>query len=721
MVISELSFQSVNPISTLSFYLHRVDLKGAIAPDGLAAELGKLANRLRRETRTPVVADTTEFSLLSPYQLTSDSSFKILSVLPIDITARRYRRQLEQILNQYVSAHFRSQGLRVDAYKREAFLETVGISEEIEAQRFLKWDLRIDTKNYVFLSIDYSNEYQSRSTLEQRALSTIIPNQPLVHTYDGKTCRYVGLAEFTVAEVQRDLGNISLLEYHRRKGEVDVQVLDQIPPETPAIRVNYGSKGIDKIYPHIPQLLKKTFTKDDIEARVFNAQVWSIDTRFKAAIQEIERLNNSGGLLLLTEKITFNTTPYCPYPEIQRNFAEQHKNNLDFGGGNFCGYPTQGLGRKKLLEKPNQIKTVVFFPDKSNVSLQDFQRWCKRFTDFVRDFQIKFEIQEYRSYPLGNILEIQRKCRDLNQCELALMFVPDQEKFINSPKIDPYPIFKREFVKLMLPSQAIEGSTFRSGFNSNTGYNLLLGILGKLGYCPWQLRHTPGEAQAFLGLDIGRKDGVAVGVAAFIVSPQGRVIGWFPATFQAHRETFDISALRRILFELVNLYEERNQTQLHHLVIHRDGNFQADELELLDELIPELRQAGMQKLDAVEILKSGYTRAGQWNEQAQIWENPRRGWGWPRLDNEVALMTTGKTEIKGGTNFVPRPITVRRQRGDTRPGILAAQAYWLSEMHIGSTQTIRLPITTYYPDAAAEYALEGLLPTGLQTGCKLPF
>jgi hypothetical protein len=29
----------------------------------------------------------------------------------------------------------------------------------------------------------------------------------------------------------------------------------------------------------------------------------------------------------------------------------------------------------------------------------------------------------------------------------------------------------------------------------------------------------PGEAQAFLGLDIGRKDGVAVGVAAFIVSP----------------------------------------------------------------------------------------------------------------------------------------------------------------------------------------------------------
>lgn len=721
MTISELSFQSVNSIFPLSFYLHRVDLKGANAPDELSAELGKLANRLRKETKTPIVADTREFSLLSPYELTSNDSFEILSILPIDITAPRHHRQLEQILNQYVSAHFRSQGLRVDAYKREAFLETVKISEEIEAQRFLKWDLRIDQHNYVFLSMDYSNEYHSRFTLAQRDLSTINQNQPLVHTYDGKTCRYVELADFTVAAAQSDLGNISLLEYHRRKGEVSVEVLDNIPPETPAIYVNYGSKGIDKIYPHIPQLLRKAFTRDDVETKVFNAQVWSIDTRFKAAIREIEQINNFGGLSLLTQKITFNITPYCPSPELQRNFAEQRERNLDFGRGKLFGYPTQGLRTKELLEKPNQIKAVVFFPETNNFSSQDFQKFCKHFISFLQNFQMELKIEEYRSYPLENTLEIQRKCRDLNLSELALMFVPDREKFINSPKLDPYPIFKREFIKLMLPSQAIEASTFRSGFNRNTGDNLLLGILGKLGYCPWQLHHMPGQPQAFLGLDIGRKDGVAVGVAAFIVSPQGRIMGWFPATFQAHRETFDLSTLRRILFELINLYEEINQTQLYHLVIHRDGYSQGDELEFIDEVTPELNQAGIQKLDVVEILKSGYTRAGQWNETTQQWENPRRGWGWARLDNEVALMTTGRTEIKGGTNFVPRPITVRRRRGDTRPGILAAQAYWLSEMHIGSTQTIRLPITTYYADAAAEYALEGLLPTGLQTGCKLPF
>lgn len=148
------------------------------------------------------------------------------------------------------------------------------------------------------------------------------------------------------------------------------------------------------------------------------------------------------------------------------------------------------------------------------------------------------------------------------------MFVPDKEKYVNEPKADPYPILRREFVKAMLPSQAIEASTFRSGFNDNVGYNLLLQILKKLGHSPWKLKQMPGYAQAFLGLDIGRKDGVAVGVAAFIVSPEGRVIGWCSANFQAHRETFDISALRQIIFDLVNLYEAKNQTQLKHLVVH---------------------------------------------------------------------------------------------------------------------------------------------------------
>lgn len=723
MAIHELSFKSVNAISPVSYYNHRIALKGAIAPDKLASELGSLATRLRRSTKTPVVADTGEFCLLSPYQLTSDGSFEILSVLAVDITATRYRRQLEQILNQCLCDFFRSRRLRVDAYKHKAYLEKVQISDEIEAQRVVQWNLRIDNNNYVFLAIDYSNEYHSLYPLEHGNLSTLAPEQALVHTYDGKTCQYVGITEFTVSEPQTELGNVSLLDYHRRKGEVAEQILNAIYPETPAISVKYGSVGNTFIGYHIPQLLNKSFTKDDIESRVFNAQVLSIDDRFKRAIKGIEQINASGGLNIPGISITFNNFPYLPekqtnYIKVSSNkITNKYENNLDFGQGIFGSYPSQGLGKRKLLERPiKPIKALIFHPDSFNVV-----NWCNIFRSFLTSFQINLELIEFRSYTVGNTLDIQRKCRDLGNYELALMFVPDKETFISTPKSDPYPVLRREFIKAILPSQAIEESTLRSGFDNPKGYNLLLQILGRLGYCPWQLKNMPGQAQAFLGLDIGRKDGVAVGVAAFVVSPQGKVIGWFPSTFQAHRETFDISALRRIIFDLVNVYEQKYPDALNHLVIHRDGNFQADELDLLDTLTPELKQAGIQKLDLVEVLKSGYTRAAQWNERSQKWENPRRGWAWSISDDEVALMTVGQKEIKGGTNFVPRPIVIRRRRGDTSPGILAAQVYWLSEMHVGSTQTIRLPITTYYPDKAAEFALEGLLPTGLQSSGKLPF
>jgi hypothetical protein len=67
MTIYELSFQSVNSIPTVSYYNHRIALKQAIAPAQLLSELGKLATRLRKQTGMPIVAETTEFCLISPY------------------------------------------------------------------------------------------------------------------------------------------------------------------------------------------------------------------------------------------------------------------------------------------------------------------------------------------------------------------------------------------------------------------------------------------------------------------------------------------------------------------------------------------------------------------------------------------------------------------------------------------------------------------------------
>lgn len=718
MGICELNFRSTRPFDSLPFYAHQVDLLRAIPPDDLARELGRLANRLRKETGQAVLTSGTG-RLLSAAPLTTCETFQVLTVEAIDLADSDYNVALKQLINRALAQYFEQRDFKVNGYAREAFAKSSTVlSGDIEVQRYLRWDLRLDEQKYVFLSIDYSNEYHDRLNLQDRGLDSIPFNQALVQTYDSKTCRFVGLADFTVATPLESLGNISLLEYHRRQGIIAATLLDAIPPGTKAVQVNYGSHGKDIIYSHIPQLLRKAFTRDDVDSKQFNAQVWPIDKRFKQAIETITRLNQTGGLRVLEQVITFHSEPYAPSPQI--NFVQHasstgYEQNLDFGNAVWGAYPAQGLQRKQLLEKPAQIQAVVFHPQG-----EDIRAWGQALMHYFNSVAIELTLSEVRAYPLDNRFELQRTCRQLEGFDLAFMCIPDQEHYRNRPDADPYPVLKREFMQRGLPSQGIELGTIRD-HTRNSADNILLGVLGKLGYSPWQLRRMPGTAQAFMGLDVGRKDGRAVGAATFVVNQQGRVIGWSATDFQSHRETFNAEALRRAVFGLVNLFEEQEQAPLTHLVIHRDGLLQADELRLLEELVPALQNVGVQQIDVVEIIKSGYDRAGQWNETTQTWENPQRGWSWSYSEVEAAVMTTGVREIKGSKNFVPRPINIRRRLGNTQIGILAAQVYWLSEMHVGSTQTVRLPITTYYADAAAEYALEGLLPTGVQIARSLPF
>lgn len=719
MVIHELSFRSTACVQGIPFYSHRVDLLRAIAPKDLPGELGKLASQLRKENGIEVVSGSRGI-LLSSSPLQTCAVFRVIDTETIDLATLEHRSSLKQVANRSIVGYFQRRGLKVNPYHREAFSKkVVTISSDIEAQRYLKWDIRIDKENFVFLSVDYSSEYSDRLSLYERGAETVPLNQPLVHTYDSGTCRFVGISDFTVSEPLDSLGNISLLEYHERKGVVPLKALTSISTNTRAIWVNYGSQGKDVIYPHIPQLLKKAFSRDDVESRRFNEQIWTINQRFEEATQVITRLNEAGGLQILGQKILFEAQPYCPQPQI--NFVQlakkhNYERNLDFGNNITGSFPAQGLKQKQLLDKPEGINAIVFYPQGESV-----ETWCQQFSQHIKSFDIKVDLLEFRPYPLDSTLGIQRECRNLQGADLVLMCVPDKDSYRNNPIADPYPILKRQFVQAMIPSQGIELSTIKSPFQVGTGHNLLLGVLGKLGFSPWQLRCMPGNAQAFLGLDVGRKDGRAVGAAAFVVNQLGRVIGWSAADFQAHRETFDSNSLRKIIFDLVNLFEQQEKETLTHLVIHRDGHLQDDEYDLLVKVLPDLASAGVQEVDIVEVLKSGYDRAGQYNETSKAWENPQRSWSWPLSDEEVVLMTTGVKEIKGGINFVPRPITIRRRMGNTSPGTLAAQTYWLSEMHIGSTQTIRLPITTYYADAAAEYALEGLLPTGVQVARRLPF
>lgn len=133
---------------------------------------------------------------------------------------------------------------------------------------------------------------------------------------------------------------------------------------------------------------------------------------------------NKKGLTISGQTILFKDSPYEPEKTVY--FPEQRPNNLDFGNNVFASYPAQGLKKKQLLEKPEQIKVIVFYPN--NAKEVKINTWCNAFGEFVKSFNIPINFNDFRSYN-DNILDIQRQCRNLNEYDLALLFIPNKETF----------------------------------------------------------------------------------------------------------------------------------------------------------------------------------------------------------------------------------------------------------------------------------------------------
>ncbi len=434
------------------------------------------------------------------------------------------------------------------------------------------------------------------------------------------------------------------------------------------------------------------------------------------AIKIIDFLNKDNKFQINGISVPFS--PFLRKPERLQWFLEgDNKRNLDFGQVTF-EKPGQALWKGHILEKPKEIKCFVLYPKSWEKEVRQYGPALKQ--EFAR-FKIDFKRKDI-SYNPKDQFEIKRVCQELQKLkkgEFVLAFVPKSKHEDYDRKVDPYKTIKNELVKLELPSQMINYNTIKQSGQSFISQNLILGINAKLGYSSWRLKEMPGNADAFIGLDIGRKNNRAVGASAFVIDGRGELIGWSNTELSAHQETFDSDALRNLLLDLALLYQQKYNSPLKHLVIHRDGDVTKPEREVFKELLPLLQKEGLEKLDVVEVIKSGTCRAVAINNGG--YTNPEKGYGWEHCPKEAIILTTGKAETKVSKNSSPRPLRIRLIMGDTDILTLAGQVYWLSEMQVASTQTIRLPITTYYADRAAEYSLEGLLPPGVRQDQRLWF
>ena len=737
MAIVEVSFKSRSLLAPYPVQRDRLQLLHCSHPDPMA-ELRRLAAGAKYRLKRWIGVDVSCGAIVHE---TSVSWEQIAKVFAQQLANESSLMQVERLssetidLSQSDQVHYLLQRCNYELYSLFRGIDPKSVVESrkriysgyppriiknlVEARRYLTFDFTVDREGYLVLVMDFRNEYRSLKTLDQLEITQLKPGQRLVHTYDGKSCEWVGPATVTIGQSLPSLGNISLLDYHRQRGNLSPEILRDLNQQHLAVTVRYGSHH--KVYEHLPQLLKTIYDRRELPRADLKALILPIDQRITLAQKTIDLINQKHFLGRETP-VVFHREPRHP-PQLTCFTQGDKRQNLDFGQNHYYSDPWQAWRKGHILTKPSLIWIQVICP-------QSWQEPMRLYMGALKKRLQSFGIPSQpagpsRVYDPQDALGLQRICQDLPPCDLVMGFVPNSKDGDYKNTVDPYLILKQYLSRQHIPSQMVTRQTLLKPGNSGCDQNIVFGILAKLGYLPWRLRSMPGTAQAFVGLDLGRKAGLCVGASAFVVDRHAQVIGWSSASLE-QGETFSDASLRRILRDLFTEFEAKTGDRLTHVVVHRDGTVKRREMETLRALEAELKPHGFQQLDIVEVVKNTIVRSAKSQSShpkphTPAWMNPDRGWGWEHTPNEAIVLTTGATQVKLNPNAAPQPLLIRRRYGQTDLLTLAEQIYWLSEMHVGSTQVVRLPITTYYADRIADIALNGLLPRDVQQEHRLYF
>jgi hypothetical protein len=272
--------------------------------------------------------------------------------------------------------------------------------------------------------------------------------------------------------------------------------------------------------------------------------------------------------------------------------------------------------------------------------------------------------------------------------DILVAFIEDDEYELDDySESDIYNEIKRYSLKdPILQTQVITFKTLRERGQYILG-NVVLGILAKVGNKPFIFAEPILGVDAIVGLDVTRRKkkksqgtiNYAAGVR--IYQSNGDFLKFKLTSFQPEGETITKEILDNLLGDI------KGQK----VVVHRDGRFPRDEIEVLKELEKNLGK----KFYLVEVIKSGAPRI--YSEKKGTWIRIN--------ENEAYLLTTSRTL---GT---PVPITVKLpeiyEDFSIEDAVISTTSMTL--LHWGSIKPPRLPVTTHYADKIGQFLLEGII------------
>ncbi|WP_318571261.1 Piwi domain-containing protein [Salinigranum marinum] len=704
--------------------VHEYELRatgsGGIDPDdftnGIEGFTAKAANYYKSRTRSPVTtADASRRRIYATEELHGTISIHGYTVKPVHqgetiLEARSYtddgplQEFVKQDVKRAVAGRFEVSG--IDSIIEPTPQRTAN-SGLFEAYRKYKCRIRVDADGTVICGVNVAYHLESTfSAAEwvQRGLD--IAEVTVEHDTDlydsARTATVKELIDMDYDDVLDGPG-VPMSEYHQRHVEQDV--IDSVRAGDPTIAdLQYGS-GEDSIFPQVLEYCKVIPTFE---------QLGRVDETFLNVIHNESRMKPEERFNVVTSFVDLlGPTPYFgfdPLPQPTnigyREHVIRNRPNLRFGDGKTGYYGAGGLERKGygVYKTPDSFDIIALYPADEE---KDARPYVLSLLNKLADYDASPTDFDRDTYELGSEFHYSQHAQKASDYDAALIIVPDADEAAAADYDDPYPEFKRRLGQLGVPSQMI--SVDNLGNDSYRG-NICSSLIGKAGGVPWRIDDVPGDVDAFVGLDVTYDHATKqhLGAAANVIMADGTILASEAVTKQAG-ETFDEDDVANVIKHVLEIFAEEEGRPPRHVVIHRDGKFYLD----VESLIKRLDKARdlIQRFDLVEIRKSGNPRIAEYNESKSRFEVADKGVAFHvHNGNHSYLTTTGGRERIPGT---PRPLQIVKRHGSTDLDTLAEQAYWLSEAHIGSlSRSTRLPITTYYADKCADFAMKGYLTKG---------
>ena len=581
-------------------------------------------------------------------------------------------------------------------------------NKDISLERKFYFNVEIRDDGYAYLQLDTTSVFASNKTIADLLKMNISVLGMNVKNIWGKNRQSGILEEVRKVTVTDTLEfGCSLKDYYTERRK-EGYLVEKIEDNTPVIRVRLDNNSTCDYYPQalvpvltrenveqvdsrfsrdVENLIKRDMAKRLEQDQLFIGDIGSIEElnglSFDTECCDVEKLGLKKGRVELPQLVCENGRKIgCgnEYQVFSKGFYKKTRKEIKIG----YIYPE---GQRELLV--GLAKTIVQFVKYGKFNGEE-DKYLKR--DLLNVHVKPMLDESYIEEDITDYKRVANKLKKSDDIDMVIALVPDGIK-----EDSPYNPFKTIWAEANIPSQMVSIKSAKTiiGRGSNSKYylqNIVLGILGKTGGIPWIVENMPGEVDCFVGLDVATAEaGIHYPACSVMFDKFGRLLGFYKPKKAQKGEKIENRMLQEIFDQVLLGYEEEYGEYPKNIMIHRDG-FSNENDEWYEHYFASKGIA----YSIVEIRKNTIARLVLYEEDEV--KNP--GIGYCVYNQEKAYLVTTSMKNKKGA---PKPLLIEKKAGSVNMVDILKQILYLSQLHVGSTQKMRLPITTGYADKICKH------------------